>query len=92
MTSRPSTLQDRIRSSYKELLHQTRKLVSAQRMLEPLTQGLSSPNFRTRTVALECLAELIAEDGVACCERSRTKPLPHIAQVPSDTCSRHTWL
>ena len=81
-TSCNAMLQDRIRSSYKELLHQARKLVSAQRMLEPLTQGLSSPNFRTRAVVLECLAELIAEDGLACCERSRARPLPHIAQVP----------
>ena len=74
-------MQDRIRLLHKELLRQARGLVALPRMLEPLVQGLASANFRTRAVALECLAEIIAEEGVACCERSRSKPLPHIAQV-----------
>lgn len=54
-----------------------------QKVLEYLTQGITSKSSRTRVESTEALCEVLAEEGLTVFERTREKPFPAIAQAGS---------
>lgn len=51
------------------------------RLIEFISQGLSSKNSRTRVECTEALSHILKTKGLAAFERSKEKPFPVIAQV-----------
>ena len=51
------------------------------RVVEHVTQGISSKSSRTRVESIEAMCEILAEEGLAVFDRTREKPFPAIAQV-----------
>ena len=63
------------------MLRVARRVHPVPRVVEALTQGISSKSSRTRVESIEALCEILAEEGLAVFDRTREKPFPAIAQV-----------
>ena len=74
-------LQDRIRAQHRELLHVAQRVYPVPRLIEFLSHGLSSKNWRTRVECTEVLSDILALEGLSVFERSKEKPFLAIAQV-----------
>lgn len=55
------------------------------RLIEFLSQGLSSKNSRTRVECTEVLCDILAMEGLSVFERSKEKPFPAVAQARTST-------
>ena len=75
------SLQDRIRAQHRDVLRVARRVHPVPRVVEHLTQGISSKSSRTRVESIEAMCEILAEEGLAVFDRTREKPFPAIAQV-----------
>lgn len=75
----------------REVIKMGKKLLSSARMVDYLVQGFSSKNQKTRADCVLLLGEMLEEEGLAACLRSKQKPFAHMAEVqlPSPT---ESWL
>jgi len=90
-------LQDRIRAQHRELLRLAQRVYPVPRLIEFLSQGLSSKNSRTRVECTEVLCDILAIEGLSVFERSKEKPFPAVAQARTSTilikfCSWPGWV
>ena len=76
-----TSLQDRIRAQHRDVLRIARRVHPVPRVIEHLSQGISSKSGRTRVESIEAMCEILAEEGLAVFDRTREKPFPAIAQV-----------
>lgn len=51
------------------------------RIIECLTQGITSKSSRTRVESTDAMCEILAEEGLTVFDRTREKPFPAIAQA-----------
>jgi cytoskeleton-associated protein 5 len=73
--------QDRIRAQLREIMRLAQRVFPAPRLVEFISQGLSSKSSRTRVECTEALSHILKTEGLAAFERSKEKPFPVIAQV-----------
>lgn len=76
-----SLLQERLRQYNREIIKLSRKLMSAGRMVDYLVQGFACKNNRTRVDCVELLGEMLQEEGLTACLRTKQKPFANMAEV-----------
>ena len=68
----------------------SRKLLTSGRLTDYLVQGFASKNNRTRVDCVELLGQMLEEEGLNACLRSKLKPFALMAEVrPHSLCQPH---
>ena len=74
-------MQERLRQYNRDVIKLSRKLLSSGRMTEYLVQGFACKNMRTRVDCVELLGEMLEEEGLSACLRTKQKPFALMAEV-----------
>ena len=59
----------------------SRKLLTSGRVTDYLVQGFTSKNNRTRVDCVELLGQMLEEEGLNACLRTKLKPFALMAEV-----------
>lgn len=86
MTSVLLSPQERLRQYNREVIRMSRKLLTSGRLTEYLVQGFASKNNRTRVDCVELLGEMLEEEGLNACLRTKQKPFALMAEASLVCC------
>ena len=64
----------------------SRKLLTSGRLTEYLVQGFASKNNRTRVDCVELLGQMLEEEGLNACLRTKQKPFALMAEASFNSC------